>query len=193
MQRIVVSTVSCHRRFTQRRDIERSRLLQRIVPVVLVPAPVNNTAKPAIRANFPPLVIGKTTGTLLTRLNASGDTIRTGRPPFCSCPCVASSATSQISPRFIRSVHRPRVCPQATLSLVCCARVSDCIERATHPGYSAADAAAPQPADRFGQRSRLLPPAATATGRAEPEHSQHDRAADLTQMCGAHNILQVIL
>ena len=60
---------------------------QRTIPVVLVPAPSSVTAKPAARAKFPPLVIGTTTGTFVTRLNASGDTTRTGRRPFCSCPC----------------------------------------------------------------------------------------------------------
>jgi hypothetical protein len=38
------------------------------------------------------------------RLKASGETIRTGRCPFCSCPAAGSRPTSQISPRFIRAV-----------------------------------------------------------------------------------------
>jgi hypothetical protein len=49
---------------------------QRIIPVVLVPASAKDTAKPAVRAKFPPLVIGKTMGTLVIRLKGSGDTIR---------------------------------------------------------------------------------------------------------------------
>src|ERR1700680_4995504 len=76
----------------------------RITPVVLVPAPASGTAKPAVRAKFPPLVIGRTTGSFVIRLKASGDTISTGRRPFCSCPEVGSRLTSQISPRFIRPV-----------------------------------------------------------------------------------------
>src|SRR5450432_508921 len=71
------------------------------MPVVLVPAPVSDTAKPAVRAKFPPLVMGRTTGTFVTRLNASGETIRTGRRPFCSCPSDGSRLTSQISPRLM--------------------------------------------------------------------------------------------
>ena len=35
----------------------------------------------------------------LTRLNASGETIRTGRPPLRSCPREGSSPPNQISPR----------------------------------------------------------------------------------------------
>jgi hypothetical protein len=44
----------------------------------------SGTAKPAVRAKFPPLVIGTTTGTFVTRLNGSGETTSTGRRPFCS-------------------------------------------------------------------------------------------------------------
>jgi len=47
------------------------------------------------------------------RLKASGDTISTGRRPFCSCPDVGSRLTSQISPRFIREARRPRACYRA--------------------------------------------------------------------------------
>ena len=55
---------------------------QRTTPVVTVPAPVKATAKPAVRANFPPLVIGTTIGARVARLKASGETINTGRRPF---------------------------------------------------------------------------------------------------------------
>ena len=73
----------------------------------LVPASVKGTAKPAVRAKLPPLVIGRTTGTFVIRLKASGDTISTERRPFCSWPDVGSRLTSQISPRFIgRSTAR---------------------------------------------------------------------------------------
>ena len=75
---------------------------QRTTPVVLVLAPVSGTAKPAVRAKLPPLVIGRTIGSFVIRLNASGDTINTGHRPFCSCPNVGSRLTSQISPRFIK-------------------------------------------------------------------------------------------
>jgi hypothetical protein len=75
----------------------------RTMPVVLVPASASGTAKPAVRAKLPPLVIGRTTGTRVTRLKASGETIKTGRCPFCSCPVAGSRLTSQISPRFIGS------------------------------------------------------------------------------------------
>ena len=51
--------------------------------------------------------IETTTGTFVTRLNASGETTRTGRRPCCSCPSVGSSPTSQISSRFIRSQAIP--------------------------------------------------------------------------------------
>ena len=82
---------------------------QRTIPVVLVPAPTKETAKPAVSAKLPPLVIGRTMGTFVIRLKASGDTISTGRRPLCSCPDVGSRLTSQISPRFIprspRSFH----------------------------------------------------------------------------------------
>src|SRR5882762_3350842 len=84
---------------------ERSRARgwsQRTTPVVLVPAPASGTAKPAVRAKLPPLVIGRIMGSFVIRLKASGDAIRTGRRPFCSCPDVGSRLTSQISPRFIR-------------------------------------------------------------------------------------------
>jgi hypothetical protein len=50
------------------------------MPVVLLP--VNGTAKPAVRAKSPPLVIGRTIGNLVSRLNASGETIKTGRRPL---------------------------------------------------------------------------------------------------------------
>ncbi len=56
--------------------------LQRITPVVCSPVPTNETAKPAILAKFPPLVMGKTMGVFVKRLNASGDTISTGCVPF---------------------------------------------------------------------------------------------------------------
>ena len=46
---------------------------------MLVPAPARETAKPAVRAKLRPLVMGRTTGTLVTRLKASGETIRTRR------------------------------------------------------------------------------------------------------------------
>ena len=46
----------------------------------------------AFRAAPGALVIGSTTGTLVRRLNASGDTIRTGRRPFCSWPSVGSGS-----------------------------------------------------------------------------------------------------
>jgi hypothetical protein len=42
----------------------------------LVQAPAKGTANPAVRAKFPPLVIGKTTGAFESRLNASGETFR---------------------------------------------------------------------------------------------------------------------
>jgi hypothetical protein len=49
----------------------------RMTPVVVVPAPVKDTAKPAVRAKPPPLVIGNTTGVLVSRLKAVGDTTKT--------------------------------------------------------------------------------------------------------------------
>ena len=66
-------------------------------------------------------------GHLRTRLNASGDTISTGRHPRCSCPRVGSSPTSQISPRFIRSTHCRQVRRRAIRGLPCCAPPSRCI------------------------------------------------------------------
>src|SRR5208337_4768223 len=74
---------------------------QRTTPVVLVPAPVRDTANPAVRAKFPPLVMGRTTGALVTWLKASGEMTKTGRRPFCSCPSAGSRP--KISPRLIRS------------------------------------------------------------------------------------------
>jgi hypothetical protein len=40
---------------------------QRTTPVVDVPAPISDTAKPAVRAKLPPLVIGNTIGALVSR------------------------------------------------------------------------------------------------------------------------------
>src|SRR5208337_625363 len=74
---------------------------QRTTPVVLVPAPARDTANPAVRAKFAPLVMGRTTGTLVTWLKASGEMTKTGRRPFCSCPSAGSRP--KISPRLIRS------------------------------------------------------------------------------------------
>ena len=62
-----------------------------------------------MRAKFPPVVIGTTTGTFVIRLKGSGDTINTGR-----------RLTSQISPRFIRAVRRRPACYRATLSPAWC-------------------------------------------------------------------------
>lgn len=45
---------------------------QRIMPVVWVPAPVSGTVKPAVRAKFPPFVMGRTTGVLVSRLKGRG-------------------------------------------------------------------------------------------------------------------------
>ena len=70
---------------------------QRMTPVVAVPAPTSDTAKPAPRAKLPPLVMGTTTGALVNRLKAVGETTRTGRVPRCSCPAVGSRQTSQMS------------------------------------------------------------------------------------------------
>jgi len=64
-----------------------------ITPVVFVPAPISDTAKPAVRAKLPPLVIGSTTGVFVRRLKDDGDTTRTGRVPCCSWPEVRSSET----------------------------------------------------------------------------------------------------
>ena len=65
----------------------------RITPVVFIPAPISDTAKPAVRAKLPPLVIGSTIGVLVSRLKADGETTMTGRVPCCSCPKVGSSET----------------------------------------------------------------------------------------------------
>jgi hypothetical protein len=46
-----------------------------MIPVVLVPAPVIDTANPAVRAKLPPRVMGNTTGVFVSRLNAAGDTM----------------------------------------------------------------------------------------------------------------------
>jgi hypothetical protein len=97
---------------------------QRTTPVVLVPS-VRGTAKPAVRAKLPPLVIGRTIGSLVIRLKASGDTINTGRRPFCSCPDVGSRLTSQISPRFIRQLPYMSSPPTGLLSSHSCS----CLER----------------------------------------------------------------
>ena len=65
----------------------------RTTPFVLVPAAANETAKPAVRAKLPPLVIGNTIGVFVSLLKLNGDTIKTGRVPFCSCPEVGSNDT----------------------------------------------------------------------------------------------------
>ena len=52
-----------------------------MMPVVFVPASVSDTANPAVRAKLPPRVMGNTTGVLVNRLNAKGETIRTGCVP----------------------------------------------------------------------------------------------------------------
>ena len=57
---------------------------QRITPVVRVPTPSRETANPRLRAKLPPVVIGRTTGTPVSLLKASGETISTGRVPCCS-------------------------------------------------------------------------------------------------------------
>jgi hypothetical protein len=79
------------------------------MPVVLVPAPSSVTAKPAARAKLPPLVIGRTISTFVTRLNASGDMIKTGRRPCRSCPCAGSrpNRVAHRSPRS-ESIFPPR-------------------------------------------------------------------------------------
>ena len=52
------------RRLPERARKSRARgWSQRTTPVVRVPHPLRDTAKPAVRAKLPPLVIGKTTGT----------------------------------------------------------------------------------------------------------------------------------
>ena len=56
---------------------------QRITPVVRVPTPSRETANPRLRAKLPPVVIGRTTGTPVSLLKASGETISTGRVPCC--------------------------------------------------------------------------------------------------------------
>ena len=58
----------------------------RTTPVVFVPALISDTAKPAVRAKLPALVIGSTTGVFVSRLKDARDTIRTGRVPCCSWP-----------------------------------------------------------------------------------------------------------
>ena len=80
---------------------------QRITPVVFVPAPSSETVKPAVRANFPPLVMGTTTGNRASLLNDAFDTISTGRFPLCSWPAIGSSETSQISPLSIYRISLP--------------------------------------------------------------------------------------
>ena len=45
---------------------------QRITPVVWVPAPSRETANPRLRAKLPPVVMGRTTGTPVSLLKASG-------------------------------------------------------------------------------------------------------------------------
>jgi hypothetical protein len=51
--------------------------------VVRVPASSNETAKPAVRAKFPPRVIGSTTGVLVNRLNGAGEIINTAHLAAC--------------------------------------------------------------------------------------------------------------
>lgn len=84
----------------------------RITPVVRVPAPWRETAKPRLRAKLPPLVIGTTTGVPVSLLNGPGETISTGRVPCCSWPAVGSRLTSQMSPRSTTVVRcRPVLHP----------------------------------------------------------------------------------
>ena len=64
---------------------------QRTKPVVLIP--VISTANPMRRAKLPPLVMGRTTGSLVASLNAVGETIKTGRLPCCSWPIDGLSET----------------------------------------------------------------------------------------------------
>lgn len=45
----------------------------RTSPVVFVPAPISDTAKPAVCAKFPPRGMGSTIGVLVSRLKADGD------------------------------------------------------------------------------------------------------------------------
>ncbi len=66
---------------------------QRITPAVFNPNPVNETAKPRVRAKAPPVVIGTTIGVPVTSLNLSGETTSTGLVPCCSCPAVGSKET----------------------------------------------------------------------------------------------------
>ena len=80
---------------------------QRITPSVLVPASSSETVKPAVRAKFPPLVTGTTTGSRVSLLNDAFDTMSTGRFPLCSWPAIGSSETSQISPLSIYRISLP--------------------------------------------------------------------------------------
>jgi hypothetical protein len=66
-----------------RRQIEGRGWSQRITPVVRVPAPSIETAKPRLRAKLPPVVMGKTTGVWVSLLKGAGETISTG-----GCPAV---------------------------------------------------------------------------------------------------------
>jgi hypothetical protein len=78
----------------------------RTTPVVLVPAPVRDTANPPVRAKFPPLVIGSTTGTLVARLKASGEGSRlTARSRHASSKRFASQGPA-IKPRAFFFVAR---------------------------------------------------------------------------------------
>lgn len=80
---------------------------QRTTPVVRVPAPSKDTAKPAVRAKLPPVVMGKTTGVPVRRLNAPGEMMSTGRVHCCSWPAVVVWHPRRASPLPARLRARP--------------------------------------------------------------------------------------
>ena len=132
---------------------------QRITPVVRVPAGSRATAKPRLCANPRPVVMGRTTGVPVTLLKAAGETISTGRVPFCSWPAVGSRLTSHISPRSTtathgrRAWHRPRRDPRRKR------RRSRRTGPAVHRGSSGVVSWAQRPNARFPRRYQTLAPA----------------------------------
>ena len=69
-----------------------------VTPVVLVPAPASGTAKPAVRAKFPPLVIGSNHREIRRSGEyVSGKTVSTGRRHFRSGPDVGSRLTAELA------------------------------------------------------------------------------------------------
>src|SRR5258708_38625851 len=156
------------------------------MPVVVVPAPCSGMAKPAVRAKLPPLVIGRTTGTLVMRLNGSGDPIKAGLRPSARVPVWDQARPARFRRASSDQLATDRLVIEPLMILPSARRFrialrQQLIERIVRPVLRLHD----QPAAPDGQSHLRAWPQVQDIEQLG-RHGQHDRAAYLAEICLMH-------